>query len=324
MARSLSLRCAIPCAIALAACTASGPDAPTPTPSPEEADSDPGTVLSGSRDATDPSLAAVADDEAISLGAAAVRAPARGEGAGIALHGVDGTTTWLDVTRDESGIVHVVDHGEQALSAASTAGSPPACKDSAYHLEGPKWKSTYAWWFRASSAPSGTDPARAEATLRAAATAITSGRNDCGMPDRISATHAYKGRTTRATNVVSTSTKVTCGTRDGVNVVGYGVLPANYLGVTCYWYDGNGALEADIKFNDHYHRWFTGASVPSGCTRSFSLRSAAVHEMGHVFGLAHVAEATHANLTMSPVPCTMGPATLGRGDVLGLRAKYGI
>jgi hypothetical protein len=325
MPRSTSTSCAILCAIAVSLSVFACGSSPSPeAPSPEQSDSDPGTVVGSTRDVGSPSLAALADDEAIAFGDAAVLAPARGAGVGIALHGLDGTTTWLEVSRDDNGDAHVVDHGQQALGAGSASGSPPPCKDSAFHLEGPKWNKPYAWWFRASSTPTGTAAARAESTLRWAATTITSGRNDCGMPDRITATHVYKGRTTRGTNMVSTSTSVTCGTPDGFNVVAYGVLPRNYLGVTCYWYDGSGATEADVKLNDHYHRWFTGTSVPSGCNGTFSLASVAVHEFGHVFGLAHVAEATHANLTMSPVagPCSMGPASLGRGDVLGLRAKY--
>ena len=49
------------------------------------------------------------------------------------------------------------------------------------------------------------------------------------------------------------------------------------------------------------------------------------HERGHTFGLNHVAETGHGNLTMSPLingPCQINERTLGRGDVLGLDRKY--
>jgi hypothetical protein len=199
------------------------------------------------------------------------------------------------------------------------------CTDGAFALEGFKWTKPYAWSFRSSTTPSDNSVAAAEAALRRAADDVTGARNKCGLADQVSAAHAYKGRTARGTNVASTTTSITCGKRDGVNVVAFGVLPQHYLGVTCYWYDGNKvALEADVKLNSHYHRWFAGAQVPNGCSNRFGVEATTVHELGHVFGLAHVSEATHGELTMSTAmgPCTLAPATLGLGDVKGLRALY--
>ena len=50
----------------------------------------------------------------------------------------------------------------------------------------------------------------------------------------------------------------------------------------------------------------------------------ATHEFGHAFGLGHVAEGLHANLTMAPyiLPCQNSESRLGLGDLRGLQAEY--
>ena len=76
-----------------------------------------------------------------------------------------------------------------------------------------------------------------------------------------------------------------------------------------------------IEFNKTNYDWTT--HWRTGCASSWSIRAVATHEFGHAFGLAHVT-LLHPNQTMSPLilPCQNSQATLGRGDVLGLRAKY--
>src|SRR5207248_703640 len=103
-------------------------------------------------------------------------------------------------------------------------------------------------------------------------------------------TNLYKGRTTRSTGIVATSTTVTCVKTDGFNTIGFGALPGKILGITCYWYDGTGAaIEADMKL-DGQRKWFAAPAVPGGCSGIYSVRGVATHEFGHVFGLGHVAE----------------------------------
>lgn len=111
--------------------------------------------------------------------------------------------------------------------------------------------------------------------------------------------------------------------RDGVNVVGFGDLEAGTLGLACTWYSKGDALESDIRLNKANPAW-TLHSESSGCQGRFGVEAVATHEFGHAFGLAHVSEAGHAALTMSTAiaPCDASAATLGLGDVRGLRAKY--
>ena len=301
---------------ALTACGAA-PDAL----SPEEEDNDPTTVLGATYEASATGSVVLEDDARIALGDLGVVVPARGETVGIQVHRLDGTTGELVLQRNADGTVQTVDLG--ALPTVDAL--PKKCADKAFSLEGFRWTTAYAWSFRAASTPKGYDATAVEGALRRAANNITGSANACSLPDQVSATNVYKGRTTVSPNIVSSKTSVTCGKRDGHNVVAFGALPQPYLGLTCYWWDGNGAaLEADVKLNAAYHAWFSGASVPAGCSNRFSIEATMTHEFGHAFGLGHVSEANHGELTMSTrlSPCTVGPARLGLGDVLGLRAKY--
>jgi hypothetical protein len=141
---------------------------------------------------------------------------------------------------------------------------------------------------------------------------ITNGRNDCGRPDRIDATHRYLGTTTDRPD---------CKHRDGKNVIGFGRMGFGVLAVTCFWIRNGKMVEADIKINSREH-W---ALAMKGCRRSVSLEAVITHEAGHVFGLAHVGEQRHGRLTMSPFldgMCKNGESTLGLGDMRGLEALY--
>jgi hypothetical protein len=67
--------------------------------------------------------------------------------------------------------------------------------------------------------------------------------------------------------------------------------------------------------------------MPDGsgtCGGRYVIRAVQAHERGHTFGLEHVAESTHGNLTMSEQigSCSDQEFWLGRGDVLGMRARY--
>ena len=228
-------------------------------------------------------------------------------------------TVYLFVDEHHDEPVEVEAFGGSEASAAGD--SPGACKDGAFQLASFRWTQQHAWWFNAGTTPGEIGKDAAEAALKKAATNITRSRNDCGLADQVSATQVYQGRTGTGAQIGSDGS---CKNGDGKNVVGFGDLPASYLGVACVWFDGDGnALEADVRLNKADRKWVV--NIGAACSNRWSVEAVATHERGHVFGLAHVGEAGHGKLTMSPAlngPCQNSEATLGLGDVKGLRARY--
>jgi hypothetical protein len=235
----------------------------------------------------------------------------------------DGTAVELAIENPIDSAVRLAVQPAEPPVVEPYSATPNECTDGAYHLYGYHWTTNYAWSFDAGSTPTANNVTNVEAGLQYGANGITDQRNKCGLTDRVSATNTYEGRTTARPNLTATTTTITCGTPDGKNVVGFGLLPEHTLAITCAWYDGdNHATEADIRFNKT-RAWFA-LSVPSGCSNRDGIEQVATHEFGHVFGLAHVSQSLHPELTMSPIasPCSNNKATLGLGDINGLRALY--
>jgi hypothetical protein len=259
--------------------------------------------------------------DALAIGAVRLRAPDVGMGVWAeVLFDDGGTATALVLTLDDGRVVYVPEAQAENAGEASAGGSPGPCADTA-HVGLPwKWNTPYAWTFRAGSTPAANSKDNVEAKLKRAAANVTASRNSCNMADQVGAQHSYLGRADHGAQI---SAGAECGNPDGHSAVAFGDLPAGTLGTACVWFSGNEALEADVKLNKADHAWI--ASNSSGCSGRWSVEAVGTHEFGHVFGLGHVGEAAHGNLTMSPQingPCQRSEATLGRGDVLGLRAKY--
>lgn len=245
--------------------------------------------------------------------------PQHGEGVHAEAMLTNGQTVEFQLETDVAGRVALVWHDDEHVKAAQSGNvsAMAACNEGAYNLLPWRWSSTYRWYFKADATPSELTIAEAEAAIRDSTTNITTGRNNCGLTDAISASQSYMGRTTTATNITNAGG---CSSRDGKNVTGFGDLPSGTLAVTCTWYSSGLAVESDARVNKADYTWTTSANS-SSCSNRFGLEAVMTHERGHTFGLGHVSS---NSLTMRPSfgPCDSSGATLGLGDVRGLRQKY--
>ena len=258
--------------------------------------------------------------------------PGRGEKIGGEAMLADGSTQVLEATRlSDGGLVlgQVGDEGTHAESAGggtvSTMGASD-CQDDAYQLSDYRETNNHVWYYKASTTPPGLSIGAVAQDLVDAFNAISSSRNECGLRDEVDALQQYGGGTSVGSGIDHTGA---CPARgDGHYVVDFGNLPENMLARTCWrglrtaqgWFE---ITEADVKIRKAA-ALFAGA-VPPGCGGArYSIEAIVTHEAGHTFGLRHVAETQHPDLTMSErtPACSLSPASLGLGDIKALRAVY--
>jgi len=247
--------------------------------------------------------------------------PPAGEGVHAEAVLRNGQVVELQLKTEEDGRVALVRHDDllEASEKSAQHTAMGACSEGAYNLLGYRWSRTYNWYFNAGTTPAELTVAEAEQVLRESTSNITGGRNDCGLTDAIGVTAQYQGRTSTGTDINATGG---CNARDGVSVTGFGDLPGGTLALTCTWSTSAGeAVESDARINKAEFTWTTDANSAS-CSNRYGLEAIMTHERGHTFGLGHVAAGSA--LTMRPGfgPCDGSAATLGLGDVRGLRQKY--
>jgi hypothetical protein len=219
-----------------------------------------------------------------------------------------------------------VTHGAPAPSTPVARTVPPddSCTNGEFHFNGrpagaPWAKHGYTYFANLARMPHGDADRRQ----------ITKGRHTwdhmragCGLRDVTSFNTKYGGRT-RATMHSR---------RDHRNVVDFGSLrsftgdPAA-VAITFVWWENGHIVETDSRFEQP-------PSIPAGTfswsvssrrsERRWDLWGMAAHESGHALGLAHATSSRDNRLTMSPIEYlnSLRWRTLGRGDVLGLRALY--
>ena len=242
---------------------------------------------------------------------------------------IDGTSQRLAVSTSLTGRVSTARWGDDSsplmVDNEDSASPPDECSDGYYELNGGRWDSTFNWFFSTGSSPSNIAQADAVAKIKEGTSNITGVNTNCPMSDQVSATAFYGGANYWTPNITVTGT---CTTRDGYNVVDFGDLPADWVGLACWRYNSATGImwDSDFRFNKVDARWYV--TEPSGCTGDrFSIEAVTTHERGHNFGLDHGSNFTlsdHGDLTMAPLieRCQNDESNLGKGDILGLEALY--
>jgi matrixin len=225
--------------------------------------------------------------------------------------------------------------GDAQQSPGSCTSCPAPCTDTATSLGGWDESDEHQWWFDVDTAPVSQPSGQPQITssetvaaLRAGTTDITHTYNDCGMADTVRGTTAkYLGDRDVSAGVYD-GTNDCYAQDDNNNAVDFGDLKSGTVALHCKWVfflSGTDELmHGDIRFNKADYN-FTVRPSASVCSGDYDIDSVMAHERGHTYGLTHVSETTHGNLTMSEKSpsCSSNPRTLGKGDVNGLKAIYG-
>jgi hypothetical protein len=241
--------------------------------------------------------------------------------------GTQGEVVGLRVTNTGTEVRATSGAGAGSSRAAATDGArradPDACKDRTFHLEGGHhWRTSLRYGINLDKAPSRLDKTTLTRQIKAANVSMRKGRNTCGRPVLGTPVAHYNGRTSARPDIKARPGSITCGDFNTRNVVGFGNLPGNLLGWTCYWWLGSGKMGAADIMLDNGTMLVT--SIPSGCTDKWDFEGTVTHEFGHAYGLGHTGIG-HANLTMehAETACSTYARTLGLGDWLGMKKLYG-
>lgn len=155
----------------------------------------------------------------------------------------------------------------------------------------------------------------------------------CFAEDRSTVpTFTYGGLTTVETDMFVEGNVTYCRPKseiDTVSSVDTGAMSTNAVAAACTWtvdHAGDQSIvQGDIRFNINDHD-FTETPGADSCpgNPAYDVRSIMTHEFGHILGYTDLYADRNRYQTMNGATptCTKFARTLGRGDVIGLRARY--
>ena len=240
-------------------------------------------------------------------------------------YGTDGEVVGLRVTNTGTEVrasTGTPTGSSRAVASAARRADPEACKDRTFHLEGHRWRTSLRYGINLGKAPSQLDKGTLVRQIKAGNVNMRKGRNTCGRPRLGTPVAHYTGKTGARPNIKPGAHSIRCGDFNTKNVVGFGNLPGNLLGWTCYWWLGDKNMGAADIMLDNGTKLVT--SIPAGCTNKWDFQGTVTHEFGHAYGMGHTGGG-HANLTMdhTETACSTYARTLGLGDWLGMKKMYG-
>ncbi|WP_325474344.1 matrixin family metalloprotease [Nocardioides sp.] len=121
----------------------------------------------------------------------------------------------------------------------------------------------------------------------------------------------------------TTSAAAGCSTAPPVNVVGWATISdMTTVARACRWNYSDGSARFSIQ-NNRGHAFYAGASE-TACSNRHDLEAIMVHEFGHALGLDHSPQSSSQVMRPTVHHCESYHRYLGRGDIRGVRAIYGV
>lgn len=205
--------------------------------------------------------------------------------------------------------------GSSSESPESLQSADYGCSRSNYVLKSSSWPTrTYDYKIRRDAMPSGYEDNFIGAFV-AGSNAWNNTYNTCGFGDQANFASRYVG---------DSGSRGVHSYRDGVSVYDFGSMSnigcmSTSLACARTWSSGGSYIETDQRYNSSLS-WSS-----AGASNRYDAQNVGAHESGHSIGLAHVSTSLpKVSLTMRPGSYKGGTwkRTLGRGDILGMRAKY--